>query len=108
PGTVVEQSGGALPGVAVTVSNTATGTTRSIVTDSTGTFRAELLPVGSYDISTQLQGFTPPRQANVELTVGATITLRLEMRVASVAETVTVTGESPVIETTRSQLSSTV
>src|SRR4029079_1666723 len=48
-GTVVDQSGAVLPGVTVTVTNTATGVARSTTTDDTGSFRAELLPVGVYD-----------------------------------------------------------
>src|SRR5262245_49978962 len=103
-GTVVDQSGGVLPGVTVTVTNTSTGVSRSIVTDDTGTFRAELLPVGVYDVTAELQGFTTPKAANVTLTVGATLTLRFEMRVAGLAETVMVSGAAPVIETTRSQV----
>src|SRR5262249_51265521 len=47
-GTVVDQSGAVLPGVTVTVTNTSTGITRTTITDETGTFRAELLPVGTY------------------------------------------------------------
>jgi len=107
-GTVVDSSGGVLPGVTVTISNTATGAMRTSITDSTGAFRAELLPVGPYEVGTQLQGFAPQNRSNIDLGVGATLTLRFEMRVAGVAETVTVTGAAPVIETTRSQVSSTV
>jgi outer membrane receptor protein involved in Fe transport len=107
-GTVVDQSGGALPGVTVTVTNTATGATRVSTTDSTGTFRAELLPVGTYDLSSDLSGFTSQKQAGMDVTVGATVTLRIEMRVSGVAEAITVTAATPILETTRSQVSSTV
>jgi hypothetical protein len=107
-GTVVDQSSAVLPGVTVTVTNISTGVRRSIVTDGTGTFRAELLPVGTYDVAAELQGFTAPKATTVALTVGATLTLRIEMRVAGVAENVTVKATAPVIETTRSQVSTTV
>jgi outer membrane receptor protein involved in Fe transport len=107
-GTVVDQSGAVLPGVTVTVTNSSTAATRSMVTDETGTFRAELLPVGTYDVSAELSGFTAPKATSVTVTVGATLTLRVEMRVAGVAENVTVTAAVPVIETTRSQVSTTV
>jgi outer membrane receptor protein involved in Fe transport len=107
-GTVVDQSGAVLPGVTVTVTNTATHIARSTVTDDTGTFRAELLPVGAYDVGAELQGFLAPKNVSVDLTVGATLTLRLEMRVAGVSENVTVSAAAPVIETTRSQVSTTV
>ncbi|MGH9312324.1 MAG: TonB-dependent receptor [Vicinamibacterales bacterium] len=107
-GAVVDQSGAVLPGVNVTLTHAATGVSRTVVTDAQGLFRAPLLPVGAYEIATELGGFTSRRQADVILTVGQVLTLRIEMRVASVAETVTVSGASPVIETSRSQVSSTV
>src|SRR5712692_1090035 len=57
-GSVVDQSGAVLPGVTVTLTHTATGTMRTAVSDTTGTFRAELLPVGQYSLSADLPGFT--------------------------------------------------
>ena len=107
-GTIVDQSGAVLPGVTVNVTNSATGVARTVVSDATGTFRAELLPVGPYDLSAELPGFSPRKQTGINLTVGAELTFRIEMRVANVAETVTVSAESPILETTRSQVSSTV
>jgi hypothetical protein len=107
-GTVVDQSGAVLPGVTVTLTHTATGTMRAAVSDTTGTFRAELLPVGQYDLSADLPGFTGRKESGLDLTVGATLTLRVEMRVAGVAETVTVTSTTPILEATKSQVSTTV
>jgi outer membrane receptor protein involved in Fe transport len=107
-GTVVDQSGGALPGATVTVRHTSIGLTRMSGTDGAGTFRAELLPVGTYDVAVELQGFTTANEAPVTLTVGATVTLRIEMHVAGVTENVTIRAAAPVIETTRSQVSETV
>lgn len=106
-GTAVDQSGGVLPGVTVTISNTATGAGRTVVTDELGLFRALLLPVGPYEVTAELQGFATLKQS-VPLTVGQTVTLRLQMTVATVQEAVTVTAESPVIETSRTQVSATV
>src|SRR6266540_6135110 len=57
-GSLVDQSGAVLPGVTVTLTHTATGTMRTAVTDTTGTSRAELLPVGQYSLSAELPGFT--------------------------------------------------
>jgi outer membrane receptor protein involved in Fe transport len=107
-GTVVDQSGGVLPGVTVTVANTATGAVRTSVTDAAGLFRVELLPVGPYELSADLSGFASRKQPDITLTVGNVLTFRIEMRVASVAESVNVTAESPILETTRSQVSDTV
>ncbi len=107
-GIVVDQSGAVLPGATITVTQPATGLTRTVVADDQGLFHAPLLPVGVYEVSADLQGFTPRKQSDIRLTIGATLSLRLELTLANVAEKVVVTAEQPVIETTRSQQSSTV
>jgi outer membrane receptor protein involved in Fe transport len=107
-GAIVDQTDAVLPGVTVTVTNTATAATRTMVTDASGSFRAELLPVGQYDLSAELQGFAPQKRTGIEVTVGSTLTLRIEMRLTGVAESLTVVSASPILETTRSQTSSTV
>jgi hypothetical protein len=107
-GTIVDQSGAVLPGVTVTIVNTATGASRETSTDVDGLFAVPGLPVGPYEVTAALQGFATQRQPDVRVQVGQTITLRLEMGVAAVAETITVAGTSPVVETTRSQVSSVV
>ena len=61
-GTVVDQSGAVLPGVAITNTNTATGATRETVTDASGLFAFPGLPVGPYELTAALQGFAPRRQ----------------------------------------------
>ena len=107
-GLVVDQSGAALPGVTVTVTQPTTGLERTTVSDENGLFRALLLPVGVYTLSAEISGFSARRQQDIRLTVGQTITLRIEMTVGGLAETVTVTGATPIIETSRSNVSSTV
>ncbi len=56
-GTVVDSSGGVLPGVTVTVTNTDTGAVRSLVTNESGIFRAPLLTLGTYTVTAELEGF---------------------------------------------------
>ena len=107
-GTVVDASGAVLPGVTVTVAESATGTERVATTDTNGLFRLPLLPVGVYTLTASLSGFENRQQPDIRLTIGQTITLRIEMAVAGVAETVNVSGGTPVIETSRSNVSSTV
>jgi outer membrane receptor protein involved in Fe transport len=107
-GVVADASGAVLPGVTVNVVNAATGASRVAVTNEQGFFAAELLPVGTYEVSAELAGFQTRRAPDVLLTVGQTVTLRIELGVAAVQETVTVTGAAPVLETTRSQVSATV
>ena len=107
-GTVVDSSGAVLPGVTISLVETATGVERSTVTDSNGLFRAPLLPVGVYELTATLAGFETRKQPDIQLTVGQVITLRVEMPVAGIAESVTVSGATPVIETSRSQVSATI
>jgi len=107
-GTVVDQSGAVLPGVTVTLVQADTNTQRVAVTDANGFFTAPLLPVGVYALSAELTGFLTRKQGDLRLTVGQTVTLRIEMGVGGLAETVTVSGATPVIETSRTQVSSTI
>ncbi len=107
-GVVVDSTGAVLPGVTVTVVHQGTGVAREVVTDAQGLFRAPLLPVGDYTVRSALAGFKPFEQKDVKLTIGQTLTLRIEMAVSAVSEAVTVSGQSPIIETSRSQVSSTV
>src|SRR6476660_8511368 len=69
-GTVVDSSGAVLPGVTVTVTNTDTGTARTVVTNDKGLYRAPLLPLGSYRVVAELQGFKKFEQTGITLSVG--------------------------------------
>jgi outer membrane receptor protein involved in Fe transport len=107
-GVIVDSTGSVLPGVSVTLTNQATGAARDTVTDAEGTFHAPVLPVGSYTLHAQLTGFQSVERRDVTLTIGQTLTLRIEMTVSSLTESVNVSAAVPVVETTRSQVSSTV
>ena len=107
-GTVRDTSGAVVPGVTVVVIHQETRASREVVTDAQGFFTAPLLPVGPYTVKADLSGFKGFEQHDVRLTVGQTLSLRIDLRPSSVAESVTVTAATPVIETTRSQVSSTV
>ena len=107
-GIVLDSSGAVLPGVTVTAVHRDTGASRSTVSDESGLFRLPLLPVGTYEVTAELGGFNTRKQPEVVLTIGQTATLRVEMAVAGLAETVTVSGASPVLETSRTSASSTV
>jgi outer membrane receptor protein involved in Fe transport len=107
-GTVVDETSAVLPGVIVSITSSQTGVMRSMTTDMVGNFRAELLPVGEYDLTAELPGFGPQKRSGITVTVGSTLTLRIEMRVSGVAESLTVVAASPILQTTKSQVSSTV
>src|SRR5215831_3383365 len=107
-GTVTDQTGAVLPNVEVTLKNLDTGSTRTAVTDEHGIFRALLLPVGRYDVSVEFSGFSPYRQPGLLLTVGKTETLNVRLSVAGARQEVSVTDEAPIVETSRTQVSSTV
>src|ERR671913_5146 len=69
-GTIVDDQGAVLPGVTVTVSNLDTGDTRVVVTNESGLYRALLLPLGTYRVSAELQGFRKYEQTGVSLSAG--------------------------------------
>ena len=97
-GVIKDSSGSVLPGATVEARNQATGAVQTTVTDGTGVYRFPALPPGRYDISSTLQGFTQAKNQNVVLVLGQLLTIDLAMAVASVTETVTVTGQSPLID----------
>ncbi|MBL8114441.1 MAG: TonB-dependent receptor [Acidobacteria bacterium] len=107
-GTVVDESGGVLPGATVTAKNVGTGASRTVVSGGSGGFTFALLPVGTYDVSAGLSGFATARTPNVKVDIGGDVTLRLTMKLAGVTADVVVSMEAPLIETTRSQVSSVV
>ena len=98
-GIVTDASGGVLPGVTVSVSSPALiGGSRTAVTDGNGAYRFPSLPPGLYTLKVELEGFKPITRENVRLQLGQTISLDASMEVGGVQETVTVTGESPVVD----------
>lgn len=105
-GRVTDSSGGVLPGVVVRAVHERTGNAFEAVTDGLGAFRMAVR-VGPYRVTADLAGFTAtPRM--VELLLGQTAIVNLQMSPAGVAETVTVTSEAPLIETTTSTLGANV
>ncbi len=96
-GTVQDEQGGVLPGVTVTLQGTDRTTTS--VTDETGRFRFLNLPPGMYKVTAGLQGFSTIIRDAVEVRVGQTVDLPFNLKVAAVEETVTVSGESPIVDT---------
>src|SRR2546421_12477733 len=107
-GIIVDQSGAALPGARLTGTNDATGIHFQTTSDSNGLFTFPVLPVGTYTIEVEHPGFAKLMQKNITVSVGARLNLNLSLSVAGQTESVTVTDEPPIVETTRSQVSSAV
>ena len=107
-GTVMDQGKAVLPGVTVTVTNEATGLERTAVTSGDGRFVIPTLIPGTYTIKAELQGFQTVTQTGLVLAVGQEVALNLTLSVAGLAETVTVTGESPIVEVTSSKIGSNI
>jgi carboxypeptidase family protein/TonB-dependent receptor-like protein len=97
-GTVTDDQGLALPGAAVTVTNTSTGFSRSAPTDDTGTYRIAGLPSGTYEVKAELNGFAVQSRKDVSVSVAATTTSDFKMSVAGVTEETTVVADSPLID----------
>jgi hypothetical protein len=107
-GVVRDTSGAVLPGVTVTVTNVDTGARRVVITDATGTYQALLLPLGTYRVRSELQGFKTMERTGVTLNAGQTATVNFAMSVGGVEETVTVTADAPIAEPARINLGRTI
>ena len=103
-GTVKDESGAVLPGVSVEVKNVETGLTRTLVTDDQGRYAAPNLPLGRYQVQGELAGFQVAVRSGIVLTVGREAVVDLALKVGEMTEKVTVTGEAPLVETTRADL----
>jgi hypothetical protein len=97
-GTVLDAQGGVLPGVTITVTNTDTGDQRVVVTADSGLFRAPLLTLGTYRLAAELQGFRMFEQTGIRLSAGMTAVINITLTVGAIAETITVTADSPIVD----------
>jgi hypothetical protein len=98
-GSVRDTSGGVLPGVTVEVSSPALiEKVRTAVTDGTGTYSIVDLRPGAYVVTFTLPGFNVVKREGIELVGTFTATVNAEMRVGAVEETITVTGEAPIVD----------
>ena len=97
-GTVKDESGAVLPGVTVTVTQTDTGFTRTVVTEGGGSFVIPNLPTGPYKLEVSLQGFRTYVQTGIVLQVGATPTLSVALGVGNLEETVAVEAAAPLVD----------
>lgn len=100
-GTVIDQNGGSIPGVKVTLVNSGTNFTRDLTTDSEGRFRGLLLPLGTYRVAVRAPSFGTLVRQGINLTVGQAVSLSLTLSIASSEQTVTIAEDSSVVETNK-------
>jgi len=107
-GTVKDASGAVVPGANLVAKNLANGATYTTTSNQVGLFVFPIVPVGAYQVSATKAGFATAALKNINVSVGAQLNLPITLSVASQTQQVTVTDEAPVVETTRTQVSSTV
>jgi hypothetical protein len=107
-GVAKDQQGGVLPGVTVTMRNQDTGVTRTATTETDGRYRFLALSPGRYRLSAVLSGFTSKDVGDITLTIGLSVTQDLTMGIQTVQESVTVSGQAPTVDTTKSEVAGVV
>jgi hypothetical protein len=107
-GSVVDGTKAALPGASVTATLIDTGRTTSTVSDERGEYRLRGLTAGRYKVQAELSGFSTIIIPDIELLVGQNRSLPFQMQVASLSETLTVTGEAPLVDVSSTQVAGNV
>lgn len=107
-GALTDQSGAVVVGARLTAINVYTGLSFVSESGPDGLYLFPLLPVGAYNLRVEKSGFSPLSQEGIQVTVGSKLTLDLKLGVGGTKETVNVTEDAPLVETTRTQVSSTV
>ena len=103
-GRITDEQGAMLPGVSLVITNEATGVFREITSSAEGTYAASQLSPGPYKIVARLAGFRVSERSGLQLQVGTTMTINLALGVGGLEETVTVTGQSPLVDTTSARV----
>ena len=107
-GTVTDPQGNSVPDATVVAKNVDTGIQRSTTTTAEGLYRLPNLPPGTYDVTVEKSGFAKAVAKAVHIDVGDLRDVNFKLAVARVATEVTVTAETPLIETTRTDVSNTI
>jgi len=103
-GRVADAQGAVLPGVTVTATSPALITPQTTVTSETGNYRFPAVPPGTYELSYELAGFNSLKRSGISITLGFTAQVNVELALATLQETVTVSGASPVIDTSTTRV----
>ena len=103
-GTAADQSGAVLPGVAVTLTEETTGLVRTVVTNEAGRWVVPALQPGRYTVRAELAGFQTQNRSGLVVNVGQALTINLTLPVGTLTDQVTVNGEAPLVEVTKSEV----
>ena len=103
-GTVRDPSGAVVPGVEVIITNTGTNVSTPTLTNQAGLYDVPLLLPGSYEVSAELHGFKKFVRRGITLAVGSRVEINIQLEIGERAETVTVTAEEPLIQTTNASI----
>ncbi len=106
-GVVSDESGGVLPGVTATATSPSMMGEQTVVTNGEGAYRFTAVPVGEYAVRFELAGFATARQENIRISAGFTATVNIKMGVQALEESITVSGQAPVIDTTTTRVETT-
>ncbi|PYR42035.1 MAG: hypothetical protein DMF95_29400 [Acidobacteria bacterium] len=107
-GAVRDATGAAMPGATVEVRNVGTGVVQSVVTNEQGRYNAPDLAIGTYEVQASLSGFQRVVHKGITLRVGSQNVVDFTLPIGQIEETVTVTGESPIVDTTSSAVATTI
>jgi hypothetical protein len=103
-GRVADESGAGMPGVVIIVTNQGSGMFRQVVSTEDGSYFITGITPGTYRMTAELAGFRKYEQADILLTIGNTATINVTLAVGAIEENVTVTGQSPLVDTTSQQI----
>ncbi len=103
-GAVRDEQQAVIPGATVTIRNIDTNLVRSVVTGADGDFRFSNLPVGNYELTAELAGFSQYKQSGIRLLLNQDAVAEVTLRPAGVAETVTVQADTPLLNTTNAEV----
>ena len=107
-GSVVDESGGALPGVTLTVTAETTGLVRTVISNDVGRFVIPAMQPGRYAVRAELSGFQTQTRTGVAVGVGQAVTINFKLPVGTLQDQITVTGESPLVEVTQTVIGTNV
>jgi hypothetical protein len=107
-GTVNDASGAVVSNAKITIVNEGTGLTRTVTSDQNGEYVAPALPTGHYTVTSEISGFKTLALSNIEVGVDQRVRIDLKMEVGAMTESVSITAETPLLQTSSSELGTTV